>query len=72
MRFLQNGLCEKVRIVPRGKPIAGETLRTELRGSFWARAREAKGRMTRAAADIVRDLERKKAKTTKLDGCREV
>lgn len=51
---LQKALCEKQRAaVPRGKPIAGEALQAELNGSFCARAREAKGLMSLAAADIV-------------------
>jgi hypothetical protein len=64
--FLQNVLCEKLRTVPRGKPVAGETLRTELKGSFCARAREAKGRKTRAAADIIEIYDRNMQKTKKL------
>ena len=49
------GLCEKLLILPRGKPMAGETLRAAASGSFWERAREAKGRTQRATADIVTD-----------------
>ena len=35
--------------------MAGETLRAAASGSFWERAREAKGRMERATADIAMD-----------------
>jgi hypothetical protein len=54
----KKGLCEKLRILPRGKPAAGETMRAELRGSFWERAREAKGRTILAAADMMARYER--------------
>lgn len=54
------GLCEKLLILPRGKPMAGETLRAAASGSFWERAREAKGRKQRATADIVTDEDRGK------------
>lgn len=51
-KIVQNALCEKLRILPRGKPIAG----TRAMGSFCEVAREAKGRTQRRKADIlVRD-----------------
>lgn len=47
-KIVQNALCEKLRILPRGKPIAG----TRAMGSFCEVAREAKGRTQRRKADI--------------------
>lgn len=48
-KIVQNALCEKLRILPRGKPIAG----TRAMGSFCEVAREAKGRTQRRKADIL-------------------
>ena len=66
---IQNALREKLRMLPRGKP-AGEG-RTELKGSFRERAREAKGRTRRAAADIVgirSKMEEREARELKWEG----
>lgn len=48
--ILQKALCEKLRMLPRGKLIAGDT---RAMGSFCESAREAKGRTQRAMADIL-------------------
>ena len=49
--YLQRGLWEKV-LVPRGKRKAGEAWQMGAMG-FWARTREAKGRIARATEDIL-------------------
>ena len=53
-KIVQNTLCEKLRILPRGKPIAG----TRAMGSFCEVAREAKGRTQRRKADILAEISR--------------
>lgn len=48
--IVQKALCEKVRMLPRGKFMAGDIREM---GSFCESAREAKGRTQRAMTDIL-------------------
>ena len=58
-KYSHRGLWEKL-LVPRGKRKAGEAWQMGAIG-FWARTREAKGRMARATEDIL-EYERKELK----------
>jgi hypothetical protein len=51
-RYSPRGLWEKL-LVPRGKRKAGEAWQIGAIG-FWARTREAKGRIARATEDILK------------------
>lgn len=53
--YSQNGLWEKLLVLPRGKLKVGVT-RLQREGLWEDRAREAKGRMDLAMADILRDF----------------